>query len=308
MRSALGAIGGFFVWHFVLRRVGLRLETRVSARIYAGLTLFAGAALQQRLLPALLGLASLSWSALNRRSARDHFDVLAPDYAEQLSPAARERVLNRKTALMIDALDAAGIRNPQLLDVGCGHGWYVGALNAHGFRVTGIDLSPAQLSAARSHLNGASPLAAGSVLRLPVHEKAFDAVYAVNVLHHLETESLQATALGELARAVRPGGLVFVQEINTRNPLFSFYMSYVFPLWKRIDLGTERWLDPHRLPVSHALTLEDVRCYTFLPDFAPAWLVRRLERLEHALEHALPSWSAHFTATYRRLDESPAPW
>src|SRR3712207_8790861 len=48
------------------------------------------------------------------------------------------------------------------------------------------------------------------------------------------------------------------------NPLFSFYMSYVFPLWKRIDRGTERWLDPHRLPVSHALTLEEVRRYTFL--------------------------------------------
>ena len=161
---------------------------------------------------------------------------------------------------------------------------------------------------ARSHLNGATTLAAGSVLQLPVLRESFDAAYAVNVLHHLETEALQAAALTELGRAVRPGGLVFVHEINTRNPLFGFYMSYVFPLWKRIDVGTERWLDPHRLPVARCLTLEDVRYYTFLPDFTPPALVRWLESAEHALEHAAPSLSAHFTAIYRRLDVPETPW
>lgn len=308
MRRALGVIGGFFAWHFALRRLGLRLETRVSARVYAGLALLVGAVSQRSPLLALLALAPLSWAALRRRGTRDHFESLAPEYAEQLAPFARERVLTRKTALMVDALCTAGIGAPRLLDVGCGHGWYIGALEAQGIRVTGVDLSPGQLAAARAHLNGATTLAAGSVLQLPVLRETFDAVYAVNVLHHLETEALQAAALSELSRTVRPGGLVFIHEINTRNPLFSFYMSYVFPLWKRIDVGTERWLDPHRLPISLHLTLEDVRYYTFLPDFSPPALVRWLESAEHALEHAAPSWSAHFTAIYRRLDVPGTPW
>ena len=306
MRSALLCAAGFFGWHWSLRRLGIRLETRFSARVYAALALVSMAIRSRNPILAALALPTAAFIGAapwlrGRREAKEHFDDLAPDYAEQLSPAARERVVRRKTALMADALAAAGHKQPRLLDVGCGHGWYIAALQEEGAKVSGLDLSPAQLAAARRHLNGSAPLAAGSALFLPVAPRRFDAAYAVNVLHHLEDESLQAAALSELAQVVKPGGLVFIHEINTRNPLFSFYMSYVFPLWKRIDRGTERWLDPHRLPVSHALTLEEVRCYTFLPDFAPHALVRRLEPLEHALEHAIPSWSAHFTAIYRRL-------
>jgi 2-polyprenyl-3-methyl-5-hydroxy-6-metoxy-1,4-benzoquinol methylase len=302
MARALLTGAGFFAWHFVLRRGGVRLETRFSARLYAAVVM-AWEAVRRRdpFMPLLAALPLAFGLRQPKHGARAHFDDLAPDYAEQLSPAARERVVRRKTALMVDALAGAAIKSPRILDVGCGHGWYIDALRAEGASVTGIDLAPAQLTAARAHLAGNAALAAGSVLQLPVAPRRFDAAYAVNVLHHLEDEALQAAALDELAQAVRPGGLIFVHEINTRNPLFSFYMSYVFPLWKRIDRGTERWLDPHRLPVSHAVTLEDVRCYTFLPDFAPHSLVTRLGPLEHALEHAIPSWSAHFTAVFRRL-------
>jgi 2-polyprenyl-3-methyl-5-hydroxy-6-metoxy-1,4-benzoquinol methylase len=298
--SVLRLIPAFFVWHFLLRRLGIRLETRRSARAFVACAAIV-LSIRHRSVRLLALAAGATWFAITARTTQDHFDALAPDYAEQLSPAARARVLNRKTTLMVDALADAGLSRARMLDVGCGHGWYVGALEAQGVAVTGIDLSPAQLRAARAHLNGAARLASGSITDLPIRANAFDAVYAVNVLHHLETEASQAAALEQLSRATRPGGLVFLHEINTRNPLFRLYMSYVFPLWKRIDVGTERWLDPHRLPVSKNLTLQDVRYYTFLPDFSPVALTRALEPLEHRLEHAMPSWSAHFTAVYRRL-------
>ena len=307
MSSLAQLIPAFFVWHFLLRRLEIRIETRRSAQLFVACAL-AAQALRRRSVAFAALAAGATWWATGKRATAGHFDALAPDYAEQLSPAARERVLNRKTALMIDALADARISRARMLDVGCGHGWYVGALEAQGTTVTGLDLSPAQLRAADSHLDGGARLAAGSVLDLPIEPGAFDAVYAVNVLHHLETETLQAEALDQLASATRPGGLVFLHEINTRNPLFRFYMSYVFPLWKRIDVGTERWLDLYRLPVSVRLTLQDVRYYTFLPDFAPASLTGALEPLEHYLEHMIPSWSAHFTAVYRRLDSPKAPW
>jgi hypothetical protein len=113
--------------------------------------------------------------------------------------------------------------------------------------------------------------------------------------------SEQQRAIEELARAVRPGGLVLVHEISTINPLHRLYMSYLFPLWRQIDLGTEHWLDPLHLPPSPSLTLRSVRQYTFLPDFTPGWLYRWLEGVEAWLERSsLAGYAAHFTAVYVR--------
>ena len=65
------------------------------------------------------------------------------------------------------------------------------------------------------------------------------------------TISARSTSSGarsrELFRVLKPGGLLFVHEINTRNMLFRFYMGYVFPSLNCIDEGVERWLLPHRL-------------------------------------------------------------
>ena len=300
---------GFFPWHFLLRRLGVRLPTRSSARIYASVALpvgTAGAGWPWRALAAVLvARIWLSHADGQRRSGgRSHFDTLAPDYATQLSPIARERVVERKTALMAQAMEQAGIASDaRLLDAGCGHGWYLDALTQRGYRAIGADLSPQQVAAAR-HAGGASrgnaPLLAASVLALPLSDASMDAAFAVNVLHHVQDRAAQSHALAELARVVRPGGLVFLHEINTRNPLFRFYMVYVFPLWKRIDLGTEEWLDARRLPTAPGLTLQRVHQYTFLPDFAPARLVHLLSPLEKRLERSwIAPWSAHFTAVYR---------
>jgi len=201
-------------------------------------------------------------------------------------------------------MERAGIpSNACLLDAGCGHGWYLDALARRGYLVIGADLSPQQVAAARrvgSASKSKVPLLAASVLDLPLATDSMDAAFAVNVLHHVHDRAAQSHALAELARVVRPGGLVFLHEINTRNPLFRFYMVYIFPLSKRIDLGTEEWLDTRRLPTTPRLVLKELLYYTFLPDFAPARLVRLLAPLEKRLERSwIAPWSAHFTAVYR---------
>jgi SAM-dependent methyltransferase len=237
-----------------------------------------------------------------------HFDQLAPQYAAQLSVAARERVVARKVALTVEALQRAGIGpGARLLDAGCGQGWYVAALSAAGYRVTGIDLAPGQIVAARATAPGGGGFVAASVLALPFHDGGFDAAFAVNVLHHAGDRADQDAALAELARAVRPGGLVLVHEISTVNPLYRLYMTYLFPLWKRIDLGTEVWLDPRHPPRAGGATLTDLRHYTFLPDFTPGAVYRYVEPLEGWLERSrLAPFAAHFTAVYRRGAAPPA--
>jgi SAM-dependent methyltransferase len=299
--------GAFFLWHFALRRLRVVVPTRTSAQNFVGVAIPSAlwdAGSYWRSLGVAAG-AALLLATGGRKAGREatHFDTLAPDYATQLSPDARARVVARKTELTLSSLHATQVAaGARVLDVGCGHGWYLEALARRGFRAIGVDRSLQQLRVARrTHARGV-PLVAASATALPFAAKTVDGALAVNVLHHLEADGDQVSALLELVRVVRPDRPVLVHEINTRNPLFRFYMVYVFPLLKRIDLGTERWLDARRLPVAPDAALEQINYFTFLPDFTPPAIYRLLAPLEAALEQSgAAPWSAHFTAHYRVL-------
>jgi hypothetical protein len=117
--AVLAGAAGFFPWHFLLRRAGIRLPTRRSARLYAALAAPPVAARVAGPLLAVISAAASVWwlrrafasraESQDVHGARAHFDALAPQYAAQLAPAARERVVERKTALMASELAASGI-------------------------------------------------------------------------------------------------------------------------------------------------------------------------------------------------------
>jgi len=229
-----------------------------------------------------------------------HFDDIAHAYDAQIPPAQRAALLTRKTMLMRRVIEdfAVGRRG---LDVGCGQGWYVARMREIGFDVHGIDQSPAQIAIARRHVDDPSVIAEGSVLAIAEPDASFDFVYTINVLHHLPSAVEQRAAFAELLRVVRPGGLLFVHEINTRNPLFRFYMGYVFPSLNCIDEGIERWLLPHRLyEYTDAPVVRD-EYFTFLPEFVPAAVLRTFRPIESALERsAFRVFSAHYMAVLRK--------
>src|SRR5205807_6354756 len=99
-----------------------------------------------------------------------------------------------------------------------------------------------------------------------------------------------------------PGGRLLVHESNPRNPLFRFYMGYLFPILKSIDEGTEWWIDPRSWVSSRSeLRLEAVRYFTFLPDFTPKRLLGPALALERLLERGpTKPYSAHYLAVVRR--------
>jgi 2-polyprenyl-3-methyl-5-hydroxy-6-metoxy-1,4-benzoquinol methylase/uncharacterized membrane protein YbhN (UPF0104 family) len=235
-----------------------------------------------------------------RAAEQSHFDAIADAYDVQIPEARREALLTRKTELMREVLErvAPGGRG---LDVGCGQGAYVARMRALGFDVTGFDMSAEQVHLATSRIGISGIVTTGSVLRIPAADGSHDFAYVINVLHHLSSVEEQRLAFAELVRVLRPGGVLFVHEINTRNILFRFYMGYVFPSLNCIDEGVERWLLPHMMTVYTDVPVADIRYFTFLPDFLPRRLVRLLTPIERLLEASpLGAYSAHYMAVLRK--------
>ncbi len=134
-----------------------------------------------------------------------------------------------------DAL--AGLR---LLDVGCGAGLASEALARRGASVTGLDAAGAALDAARAHAEAGGlsiDYRAGLPEDLPAGE-SFDAVIALEVIEHVAD---RATFLAALARAVRPGGAIFLSTLN-RTPR-SFLMAKLGAeyLLRMLPVGTHDW-------------------------------------------------------------------
>ncbi|MDX6685112.1 MAG: hypothetical protein QOF26_3080 [Baekduia sp.] len=92
----------------------------------------------------------------------------------------------------------------RLLDAGCGSGRTLDDLARYG-RVSGVDLSPEAVAAARRR--GHDDVRVARVEELPFADATFDVVTCLDVVEH--TPDDRAT-LAELRRVTRPGGLMVV--------------------------------------------------------------------------------------------------
>jgi SAM-dependent methyltransferase len=110
-----------------------------------------------------------------------------------------------KLRYLLEDLDGAGRR---YLDVGCGGGAMARAvgLERPGLSVHGVDLSRAAVRFAARQPEHVS-FAVGEAQRLPYGDSVFDAVSLFDVLEHVDEPEL---VLAEIARVLRPGGLLHV--------------------------------------------------------------------------------------------------
>ncbi len=95
----------------------------------------------------------------------------------------------------------------RILDAGCGTGAAARFLSPYGL-VTGLDLEAYALRLAQSR--GNARLARGSVARLPFAAGSFELVTCFDVLVMLD-DALEACALAEMARVLKPGGRLLVR-------------------------------------------------------------------------------------------------
>ncbi len=104
----------------------------------------------------------------------------------------------------------------EILDIGCGPGFFSNEAVKVGHKVTGIDISTTQLRVAqlRDKTNSVRYVY-GDAYSIPFPRETFDVVMAMDLLEHVSDPQ---KVLFEASRVLRPGGLFFFHTFN-RNPL-----------------------------------------------------------------------------------------
>jgi SAM-dependent methyltransferase len=104
----------------------------------------------------------------------------------------------------------------RLLDAGCGSGRTLDDLARYG-RVSGVDLSPEAVAAARRR--GHDDVHLGRVEEMPFPDATFDVVTCLDVIEHTPDDG---ATLAELRRVTRPGGLL-VATVPAYQGLWSWH-------------------------------------------------------------------------------------
>jgi demethylmenaquinone methyltransferase / 2-methoxy-6-polyprenyl-1,4-benzoquinol methylase len=156
-------------------------------------------------------------------------------------------------------------RGGHVLDVATGTGLVAAELLRRGFQVTGVDQSPEMLAVAQRRLGDEVRLIDASAEALPLDTGSFDHLTFTYLLRYVADPG---ATLAELARVVRPGGLVGSLEFGVpsgpAHPFWQVYVRVVLPLagrllrhgWREVGdfLGgsiRDFW---RRYPLQHQLT------------------------------------------------------
>lgn len=125
----------------------------------------------------------------------------------------------RQRVLAFERLMDAGFLqlDARVLEVGCGAGTYVRLLGKRGHDVVGLDYSlPTLARATAADPSRLGRYIAGEGYRLPFGPATFESVVCIGVFQSLQEPG---QALAEMARVLRPGGVLLVETLNPWNPL-----------------------------------------------------------------------------------------
>jgi len=132
----------------------------------------------------------------------------------------------------------------KILDLGCGSGRFSIGAATLGFDVTGLDITPAAIKAAKkraleSNLSTAKFMV-GDMISLPFNDKEFDFVFCPRfVINAVATEQRRKESIKQMIRVVKTDGLVFIESFNklyAGSGIFSPIKNFLRDIWINIKL------------------------------------------------------------------------
>ena len=210
-------------------------------------------------------------------------------------PESEFRPLHEINPLRLDWIDrvTGGIKEKNVLDVGCGGGILAESMAVRGAKVTGIDLGEKALGVAKLHRleSGVAVdyrLVAAEVLAAESPAK-FDVVTCMELLEHVPDPAAIVSACAALAA---PGGTVVFSTLNRNPKSYAFAILGAEYLLQILPKGTHDWakfLRPAELATfarRAGLDLTDMIGMTYNP-------FTKVYRLE-------PDTSVNYLAAYRK--------
>jgi SAM-dependent methyltransferase len=143
--------------------------------------------------------------AHKRKDYQTSYDLVADEYIRRIVDELLHKPLDRQ---LLDRF-AASVRDVgPACDMGCGPGHVARYLHALGVDVCGVDFSPAMVEHARRLTPGVE-FRQGDMMALDAPDAAWAGIVAFYSIIHIARGDI-ARALGELRRALRPGGTLLL--------------------------------------------------------------------------------------------------
>src|SRR5262245_47188053 len=187
-----------------------------------------------------------------------------------------------------------------ILEPMCGSGRLLAPLARAGYRLTGVDISPALLARARTKLAEGGLLGQVELLEADIRQAAPDgpfalAIVALNSFMHLATADDQLAALSRIHAALRPDGLLALDLFNPDlRALAGYNGELVFDKALELDDGTRvhKFVAQQADPATQTLDIQFIydeldaegRVRRSVLPFTLRWLYRY--ELEHLLARA----------------------
>lgn len=158
------------------------------------------------------------------RTMFDHLVRISPEASVAAYSLGDPALLRAATTELLDWLQRHGLLDgkPDILDFGCGIGRLAEVLLPHAATVTGLDVSPAMVEAARLRCGSCGNLrfVLGSGRDLAgIEDGSRDLVLAADVFPYLVQGGLGLAArhVAEAARVLRPGGSLLILNFSYRD-------------------------------------------------------------------------------------------
>lgn len=161
----------------------------------------------------------------------DRADNTAIDYNKLSRIYDTSRMANTETTEKLRRLLHIG-GDSLVLDMGCGTGNYVATLQQIARSVIGVDISIGMIKQTQAKFPGLT-LIGGDVRSLPFKSGAFDAAFAIQVLHHIKEKD---TLLDEAYRVLRNGAYIAIHQCSHKQ-IRVFWFYHYFPKGLEADLA-----------------------------------------------------------------------